>query len=89
MNPNSLAQQMQLYGAQARIASALMAKASAAQKNRALKLLATKLRAEAPALILANQKDCLQAESQKISEVLLDRLRLSEKIIETCAVGCE
>lgn len=89
MNPNSLAQQMQLYGAQARLASALMAKASAAQKNRALKLLATKLRAEAPALILANQKDCLQAESQKISEVLLDRLRLSEKIIETCAVGCE
>ena len=45
MNANTLANQMQLHGAQARHASALMAKASAAQKNKALLALAAKLRA--------------------------------------------
>ena len=89
MNANSLANQMQLHGAQARRASALMAKASAAQKNRALFALAAKLRAQSTNLIQANQKDCLNAQAAQISDVLLDRLRLTQKIIETCAMGCE
>jgi glutamate-5-semialdehyde dehydrogenase len=89
MNANSLANQMQLHGAQARRASALMAKASAAQKNRALIALAAKLRAQSTNLIQANQKDCLNAQAAQISDVLLDRLRLTQKIIETCAMGCE
>jgi len=89
MNANSIANQMQLHGANARQASALMARASAAQKNRALITLADKLRLHSQALLDANHKDCLQAQSQKISDVLLDRLRLNEKIIETCALGCE
>ncbi len=89
MNANSLALQMQLHGANARRASALMAKAGAAQKNRALLALASKLRSNATALINANQEDCAQAQAAQISAVLLDRLRLTEKIIETCALGCE
>ena len=89
MNANSLALQMQLHGANARRASALMAKAGAAQKNRALLALASKLRSNATALIDANQEDCSQAQAAQISAVLLDRLRLTEKIIETCALGCE
>ncbi len=89
MNANSLALQMQLHGANARRASALMAKAGAAQKNRALLALASKLRSNATALINANQQDCAQAQAAQISAVLLDRLRLTEKIIETCALGCE
>jgi len=80
---------MQLHGANARRASALMAKAGAAQKNRALLALASKLRSNATALINANQEDCAQAQAAQISAVLLDRLRLTEKIIETCALGCE
>ncbi len=89
MNANSIANQMQLHGANARRASALMAKASAAQKNQALNVLAAKLRLRCAELLEANHKDCLQAQSQKISDVLLDRLRLTQKIIETCALGCE
>ena len=89
MNAISLALQMQLHGANARRASALMAKAGAAQKNRALLALASKLRSNATALINANQEDCAQAQAAQISAVLLDRLRLTEKIIETCALGCE
>jgi glutamate-5-semialdehyde dehydrogenase len=89
MMENTLRDQLNLYGAQARSASALMAKASALQKNRALNSLAVKLRAHSSKLIQANEKDCLRAQSQNISPTLLDRLRLSEKIIETCALGCE
>ena len=80
---------MQLHGAQARHASALMAKASAAQKNKALLALAAKLRAHTVALLSTNAQDCLHAQAAQISSVLLDRLRLTEKIIETCALGCE
>jgi glutamate-5-semialdehyde dehydrogenase len=89
MNANSLAQQMQRIGAQARLASREMAKASGVTKNRALNILATKLRTHQSELIKTNERDCLQAVANEVSETLIDRLRLSEKIIETSAQGCE
>lgn len=86
---DALEKQMQRYGAQARRASVLMAKATAAQKNKTLTVLSAKLRSSTSALLHANRLDCDAAQAREISAVLLDRLKLSESIIETCAKGCE
>jgi glutamate-5-semialdehyde dehydrogenase len=89
MEENSLFELMQSYGAKARRASALMAKASAAQKNHALRILATKLRNGSAQLMQANALDCAKAKENQIAEAMLDRLKLSPAILETCALGCE
>ncbi len=89
MNANNLFEQMQELGVRARRASALMAKASSHKKTRALRLIAEKLRSESANLMKSNEVDCAKAEANRISDVLLDRLRLTPKTLETCALGCE
>lgn len=89
MNAKNLIEQMQSLGKEARRASALMAKSTAKKKSLALQILANKLRSESANLIQLNESDCKQALSNQISEVLIDRLKLTPKIIETCALGCE
>jgi len=89
MNAKNLIEQMQSLGKEARRASALMAKSTAKKKSLALQILANKLRSESANLIELNESDCKQALSNQISEVLIDRLKLTPKIIETCALGCE
>ena len=89
MNAKNLIEQMQSLGKEARRASALMAKSTAKKKSLALQILANKLRSESANLIELNESDCKQAFSNQISEVLIDRLKLTPKIIETCALGCE
>ena len=89
MNAKNLIEQMQSLGKEARRASALMAKSTAKKKSFALQILANKLRSESANLIELNESDCKQAFSNQISEVLIDRLKLTPKIIETCALGCE
>ena len=79
----------QTLGLQAKTASALMAKASTATKNAALKTLAGLLRANVAALQGENAKDIDRATAAGLSEPLVDRLKLSAAIIETCAQGCE
>jgi len=76
-------------GLQAKQASALMAKASAATKNKALRRLAELLRGNVDALQLANTKDLERAVAAGLAAPMVDRLKLSAKVIETCAQGCE
>jgi len=76
-------------GLQAKQASALMAKASAATKNKALRRLAELLRANVDALQVANTKDLERAVAVGLTAPMVDRLKLTAMVIETCAQGCE
>ena len=76
-------------GRAARIASAHMAKASAVKKNKALKVLAALLRSHVDALKPANELDLARARHAGMAAPLVDRLRLDQKTLETCAQGCE
>jgi len=89
MNAHNIPELMQALGQQAKTASAAMAKASAAHKSAALKQLALLLRQETAALVQANQEDLNRAKSNGLDGPMLDRLKLSASILETCAVGCE
>ncbi|NCN97529.1 MAG: glutamate-5-semialdehyde dehydrogenase [Rhodoferax sp.] len=89
MNTSDLSTLAQTLGLQAKQASALMAKASAAIKNKALKKLAELLRANVDALQLDNAKDIQRAIEAGLAAPLVDRLKLTPKVIETCAQGCE
>jgi glutamate-5-semialdehyde dehydrogenase len=79
----------QSLGRQARAAAALMAKASAAKKNAALRRLAELLRTNAAALGRDNAKDLTRAEAAGLAAPMVDRLRLTPKVIDTVALGCE
>lgn len=89
MSTPSTVELMQTLGQQAKTASALMAKAGAATKVRSLRALATLLRANVDALQTENAKDLERARAAGLSEPMVDRLKLSPKVIETCAEGCE
>ena len=78
-----------LLGAQAKAASSAMARASAADKNRALLALAALLRENIKALQVDNAKDLERALAAGLAAPLVDRLRLTPKVLETCAQGCE
>ena len=89
MNALHIAEYTQSLGLQAKAASALMASAPAAIKNKALKELARLLRANLAALQAANAPDLQRAEAAGLAPPLVDRLRLTPDTIETCAQGCE
>ena len=89
MNAISITEYSQTLGLQARTASAAMAKADAAQRNGCLRTLAGLLRAHAPALQVANAQDLERATAAGLSDPMVDRLRLTEKVIDTLALGCE
>ena len=78
-----------LLGAQAKAASCAMARASAADKNRALLALAALLRENTQALQADNAKDIERALAAGLAAPMVDRLRLTPKVLETCAQGCE
>ncbi len=92
MNANSqttLQTPMQIFGQQAKVASAAMAKASTATKNSALKRLAALLRENTEALQIDNAKDLARAQAAGLAAPMVDRLRLTPQILATCAEGCE
>ncbi|HCY15167.1 MAG: glutamate-5-semialdehyde dehydrogenase [Curvibacter sp. GWA2_64_110] len=89
MNALNIADYAQTLGMQAKVASALMAKAPTATKNIALRRLAALLRANAGSLEQDNAKDIARAESLGLAAPLVDRLRLTPKVIDTVAQGCE
>ncbi len=66
-----------------------MARASTASKNQALKRLAALLRENTQALQADNAKDLARAEAAGLAAPMVDRLRLSPKVLATCAEGCE
>ncbi len=89
MNALNIAELMASLGLQARAASARMAAASAAEKSAALRALSQLLRANVASLQADNAKDIARAETAGLSAPMVDRLKLTPKIIETLAVGCE
>ncbi len=89
MNAETPSELMNRLGHQAKAASALMARASAARKVAALRALAGLLRANVEPLQAENAKDLERARAAGLSEPMVDRLKLTPKVIETCAEGCE
>ena len=89
MNALNVAEYTHSLGLQAKTASALMAKAPAAIKNKALLALARLLREQTEALQVDNARDLERARAAGLSEPMVDRLKLTPKVIETCAEGCE
>jgi glutamate-5-semialdehyde dehydrogenase len=82
-------QYVQTLGVQARMASAQMARAGAATKSRALRRLAELLRGNVKALQSDNAKDLERATAAGLAAPLVDRLKLTTRIIETVAQGCD
>jgi glutamate-5-semialdehyde dehydrogenase len=80
---------MELLGSRAKTASAEMARAPSNTKNKALLNLAKALRKNVAALETANQRDLDRAQAAGLAGPLLDRLKLTPKIIDTVAQGCE
>ncbi|AGX88186.1 glutamate-5-semialdehyde dehydrogenase [Candidatus Symbiobacter mobilis] len=76
-------------GLQARQAAHLMARSSTATRNAALRQLAALLRSNVEMLQTENAKDLERAASAGLSAPMMDRLRLTPPILETCARGCE
>jgi len=89
MNALNIAEYTQTLGMQAKAASALMAKASTATKNIALKRLAALLRANVESLGQDNARDLERAVAAGLAAPMVDRLRLTPKVIDTVAQGCE
>ncbi|MGV3572588.1 MAG: glutamate-5-semialdehyde dehydrogenase [Ramlibacter sp.] len=89
MNALNIAELMHSLGLQAREASARMAAATAAEKAAALRHLAALLRGNVEGLQADNARDLERATAAGLAAPMVDRLRLTPKIIETLAVGCE
>lgn len=89
MNAFNPIEHVDALGLQAKAASALIARADTATKNKALRALARRLRDNVPALQAANALDLERAAAAELAAPMLDRLKLSTQAIETCAEGCE
>ncbi|CAN7208755.1 glutamate-5-semialdehyde dehydrogenase [Pseudorhodoferax sp. LjRoot39] len=89
MNALNIAEYAQTLGVQARQASAAMARASTATKNQALRALARLLRGQTGPLQADNAKDIARAEAAGLSAPMVDRLKLTPKVLDTVAQGCE
>jgi len=89
MNLTDIPAYMAHVGAAARAAATVMAAASTAARNQALRLLAQRLREQAGSLQQANSLDLEAARGAGLAAPLVDRLKLTPQIIETVAEGCE
>jgi glutamate-5-semialdehyde dehydrogenase len=89
MNATNTTEYTLALGSQAKVASAQMARAQAATKNIALRALARLLRENTAALQVDNAKDIERAIANGLSAPMVDRLKLTPKVLETCAEGCE
>ena len=89
MTSTSIADYAQTLGSQAKVASAHMARAQTATKNSALRTLAALLRENIGPLQAENAKDLDRAIAAGLAAPMVDRLKLTPKVIETCAQGCE
>ena len=89
MNALNISEYCHTLGQQAKAAAAFMAKAQTATKNTALLKLAALLRANVQTLQTDNAKDIARATAAGLSAPMVDRLKLTPQVIETCAQGCE
>ncbi len=76
-------------GRRARTASRVMARADTAAKDRALAATASAIRREAPALKTANARDLAAARAAGEAPAFVDRLALTDDVIESMAAGLE
>ena len=76
-------------GQAARAASAVLAAASTAAKNTALLALARRIREQRSALQAANRDDVAAAQAAGLAAPMVDRLKLTDSVIEQMAEGCE
>ncbi|SOZ36003.1 glutamate-5-semialdehyde dehydrogenase [Cupriavidus neocaledonicus] len=89
MTELDLNQYMDRVGRQARAASRAMARASTADKNRALLTIAAAIRRDADRLKAVNARDVERARANGQDAAFVDRLTLSDKAIDTMAAGLE
>ncbi|WP_290764193.1 glutamate-5-semialdehyde dehydrogenase [Aquabacterium sp.] len=80
---------MDAVGRAARTAATAMAAASTAARNNALLALARQIRTHAGELKARNASDIAAAEAHGLAAPMVDRLRLSDKVIATMAESCE
>ncbi len=85
----SVQQYMSAVGQAARVAATTMAASSTALRNNALLALAEQIRAHAGELKARNEADVMAAEKNGLSAPMVDRLRLTDKVIATMAESCE
>jgi glutamate-5-semialdehyde dehydrogenase len=78
---------MQRVGETARAAAGALARASTAQKNRALMASADALVAATPSILAANADDLARARAAGHDQAFIDRLALTEKSIHAMADG--
>lgn len=83
----SVSQLMLEAGQKARAASRRMAAASTAEKNKALLCLADLLEAKGPEIFEANKRDLAKALENGLKESFVDRLRVTEKVLQLMAEG--
>ncbi len=76
-------------GRRARAASRAMARAASAAKDQALAATAAAIRRAAPALQAANAKDLEAARAAGLDAAFVDRLALTDAVIESMAAGLE
>jgi glutamate-5-semialdehyde dehydrogenase len=76
-------------GRQARAAAYRLAQLSSDEKNAILRAMALSIRANAAALMQANDKDLAAGVEKGLSAAMLDRLRLDEARIEAMAAGID
>lgn len=89
MNAFNVDEHMLALGAQAKSAASAMARADAATKNKALKALARRLREAGEELQTANKQDVERASAAGLAAPMVDRLKLTPKVLATVAEGCE
>lgn len=87
--PIDIAAYVAQVGHRARAASREMARAPTAAKDAALKATAAAIRREAHALQQANERDLQAARAAGEDPAFVDRLALTDKVIESMATGLE
>jgi glutamate-5-semialdehyde dehydrogenase len=88
MSPSDIPAYMAHVGVAARAAATVMAAAPTAAKNAALLALARRLREQRASLRQANEIDVAAAQSAGLAAPMVDRLRLTDAVIDTVAEGC-
>jgi glutamate-5-semialdehyde dehydrogenase len=84
-----LAQAMAGIGRAARAAARVLALAPAAQKDRALDLMAAAVRAQKARILAANADDLTEARAAGLTSAVIDRLALDDKRVESIAEAIE
>jgi glutamate-5-semialdehyde dehydrogenase len=88
MNP-TIEQMMLTIGQQARLASRAMARATSQKKNQALSNIAKAIRKDVAKILTVNGRDVERAKASGHDAAFVDRLTMTEKSIETMALGLE